>query len=648
MSYIEYEKAQKLGMKAFKAAVVKGENEYLPVLDEILKDVEIQSDVNLGLVQIPLENVVGTSNVGRTYAFANNFMPLLDFKTEFGGKWSSLCDSHLEEGIREPIKVYEYLNKFYVIEGNKRVSVLKYFDAVSVPAFVTRRIPKLTDDPEIKLYYEFLDFYKLTDINYISFSKEGSYRKLLELTSEDPDAEWTEEQKRDFGSANNNFCKAIKSRKGEKLPEGMTLTDALLMFIEICGYDEIKNLTQNEMAEKINLIYEEFVDAAKDGLINLSLEPGSENAPKRKLMDIFTPQKKATQAIAAFVFDKDPKESDWLYTHELGRLYLDEKCKDKVKTIKVHNLMTEEETVQAMEDIIKMGVNIMFTTSSQQLAASRKVAANHPEVEILNCSLNTSPYKLVKTYYARLYEVKFLAGMIAGALTENGKIGYLADYPITGMPANINAFALGVAMVNPRARVYLEWTTVKGVTRAEVIERFKAQGIDYVSDQIMIAPGSNSTRLYGLYCISGDEPVNIAMPVYDWGVFYEKLIDAFNAGTLGSQKEDKAVNYWWGLSAGVVDILCSKKIPTGTLNLVNIVKNLMVQKELSPFQGKIVSQKGAVKHDSVEPMSVDEIVSMNWLVDNIEGDIPEYDELKDAAKSLVEVMGVNDEDTTVS
>ena len=108
------------------------------------------------------------------------------------------------------------------------------------------------------------------------------------------------------------------------------------------------------------------------------------------------------------------------------------------------------------------------------------------------------------------------------------------------------------------------------------------------------------------------------------------------------------MNYWWGLSAGVVDILCSKKIPTGTLNLVNIVKNLMVQKELSPFQGKIVSQKGAVKHDSVEPMSVDEIVSMNWLVDNIEGDIPEYDELKDAAKSLVEVMGVNDEDTTVS
>ena len=86
MSYVDYEKAQKAGLKAMKAAASKGEGEYLPVLDEILKDVDITGEVSLGLVQIPLERVVGTSNVGRTYAFAN---------------------------------------KFYVVEGNKRVSVLK-------------------------------------------------------------------------------------------------------------------------------------------------------------------------------------------------------------------------------------------------------------------------------------------------------------------------------------------------------------------------------------------------------------------------------------------------------------------------------------------------------------------------------------------
>ena len=134
MSYVEYEKAQKLGLKAFKNAVSKGENEYLPVLDEILEGVDIVGEMSLGIVQIPLDRIVGTSNVGRTYAFANNFMPLLDYKTEFGAKWSALCDSQIEEGIRDPIKVYEYMNKFYVVEGNKRVSVMKYFDAVTIPA----------------------------------------------------------------------------------------------------------------------------------------------------------------------------------------------------------------------------------------------------------------------------------------------------------------------------------------------------------------------------------------------------------------------------------------------------------------------------------------------------------------------------------
>ena len=179
MSANEYLRAQKLGEKRYQAAVAKNEYPYLPVLDEILEGVDIVGEMSLGIVQIPLDRIVGTSNVGRTYAFANNFMPLLDYKTEFGAKWSALCDSQIEEGIRDPIKVYEYMNKFYVVEGNKRVSVMKYFDAVTIPAQVTRKIPKKTDDLQVKIYYEFMDFYKLTEINYIWFSQEGGFRRLL-------------------------------------------------------------------------------------------------------------------------------------------------------------------------------------------------------------------------------------------------------------------------------------------------------------------------------------------------------------------------------------------------------------------------------------------------------------------------------------
>lgn len=636
MSYVDYEKAQKAGLKAFKAAIVKGKDGYLPVLDEILKDVDIAGEINLGLVQIPLDRIVGTSNASRTVSFANNFMPLLDYKTEFGYKWSSLCDSQLEEGIREPVKAFEYMNKFYIVEGNKRVSVMKYFNAASIPGIVTRKIPVKSDDPAVKVYYEFMDFYKLTDINYVWFDREGGFDRLLKLTCKDPEAEWTDEQKRDFGSFNHKFNMAYQSVKGKLT---ISPSEVMLVFLEICGYDEVKDLTQNELKDKILNMWEEFKLEARGRKIELMMEP--EKAGRKKLLDYFSNKKRL---MVAFVFDKDPNNSDWLYTHELGRLYLDDKCMDKVKTIKVHNLNSEEEIVTAMEDLILMGVKMIFTTSSKQVSASMKVAANHPDVAILNCSLNTS-YKLIRTYYARIYEAKFLAGMVAGALSEDGKIGYLADYPIVGMPANINAFALGAAMVNPRAKVYLEWTTVKGATRKEVLKKFREQGIKYVSDQIMTAPTSGINRYYGVYNIENDEPENIVMPVYDWGVFYEKLIDSYLDGSYKlDNHDDKAINYWWGLSAGVIDIICSKRVPEGTRALVETIKKLIINKDFSPFQGKIVSQKGVIKNDGIDAIKPEEIMKMNWLVECIEGEIPEIEELKEEAQPIVEIMGVTDEE----
>mgnify|MGYP006874848851 CR=1 FL=1 len=131
-SYEEYLKAQKMGLKAFKTAISKGQYPYLPVLDEILSHVDIDGEVSLGTINIPLNQVVGTSTAGRTQAFANNFMPLLEYKSEFGGKWSRLLDYQIKEGIHDAVKVYEYMNRYYVVEGNKRVSVLKFFGAVTI------------------------------------------------------------------------------------------------------------------------------------------------------------------------------------------------------------------------------------------------------------------------------------------------------------------------------------------------------------------------------------------------------------------------------------------------------------------------------------------------------------------------------------
>ena len=121
MPTLYYKEAQRQAQKEFRARAAQGEYPYLPVLEDFVPADRLNRGNDLGTVQIPLEFVVGTLTGGRTSAFARNFMPLLDDGSEFALKWQALCQSHVEEGIRDPIKVYEYLNRYYVQEGNKRV-----------------------------------------------------------------------------------------------------------------------------------------------------------------------------------------------------------------------------------------------------------------------------------------------------------------------------------------------------------------------------------------------------------------------------------------------------------------------------------------------------------------------------------------------
>ena len=117
MGVEEYSKAYKMGKKDYQMRMLRGVKPTLEVLDDIMPEKGSYSEVPLGLIQIPTEQIVGTKTVGRSNSFAGNFMPILRETTEFASKWSTLSTSHVEEGIREPIKAYEYMNKFYVEEG---------------------------------------------------------------------------------------------------------------------------------------------------------------------------------------------------------------------------------------------------------------------------------------------------------------------------------------------------------------------------------------------------------------------------------------------------------------------------------------------------------------------------------------------------
>ena len=162
-----YKTAHKRGMKTYRDDVEHGRYPYPKVLDEILDGRPIAGRIEIGICTLPIDRIEGIANAGRRTAFSTDFMPLLDMDSEFGVKWVALCEAHLSEGIRDPIRCFEYYGTFYVQEGNKRLSVLRAFDAPTVTASVLRIVPAYSDDPETRQYYEFLEFYHLRTYFYL-------------------------------------------------------------------------------------------------------------------------------------------------------------------------------------------------------------------------------------------------------------------------------------------------------------------------------------------------------------------------------------------------------------------------------------------------------------------------------------------------
>ncbi len=628
-----YEKAQKLGQKKFREQSSRGNYPYLPVLDEILAQTEIETRTKLGTMDIPLELIVGTSTEGRTTAFASNFMPLLNDKTEFAQKWSTLYDSLIDMGQCDPIIAFEYMGHYYVVEGNKRVSVAKYLGAVSVLGTVTRLVPKRNDDLENIIYYEYLDFYKTTSINYVWFSKTGSYKKLL-MNIQTQEEIWNEDERRYFRSARLAFNKAYNVLGGESLP--CTCDDALLIYVHLFGYKSLLDDSDATIRNKVQSIWDEFLLVDKDDSINLLMTP-NETAPKKGILEKLLPSEPEHLKVA-FIHHKTAETSGWTYSHELGRAYLAQVFGNTITTCCFDDVEPGEDAQNAIDHAISQGCNVIFTTTPEFMYDSLKMAVSHPNIRILNCSVNT-PHRYIRTYYGRMYEAKFLCGVLAGILCENDKIGYVADYPVYGMTANINAFAIGVKMTNPKAKIYLEWSTMKD---HDPYKKFQQEEIVIVSNKEMVTL-NNKQRAIGLYAWKDGIKTNLALPIWHWGVFYEKIIRSILSGSwnLDDESQSQALNYWWGMSAGVIEHVYSDKIPKQTIKLLEMFKSAICSNDYVPFTGPLYDQEGLLRCKEGELISPEDSITMDWLLDNIIGKLPTIDELIDDAHNVVKYYGIN-------
>lgn len=258
MSYAEYEKALSLGNKERRAYTFKGLCPYPPVLDEVLEGVDTRGEVNLGLMDVPIELIIGTKSAGRQRAFSRSFYPLLEQSSELAIKWTALCDAHLSEGINDPIQVYEYLHDFYVQEGHKRVSVLRYFGAVTVPAMVTRILPPADGSLESRIYDEYLEFYDLTGIQYLWFTETGSFARLQAILGKAPGEAWSPEERREFYLFYHRFLSAYDAKSAKKLMGKVTAGDVLLMLMGILGYAQLKECTAQELKTALTRLRNEL------------------------------------------------------------------------------------------------------------------------------------------------------------------------------------------------------------------------------------------------------------------------------------------------------------------------------------------------------------------------------------------------------
>ena len=637
-----YQKAQKMGQRDYREKTAAGESPYLPVLDDLLKNVQVENQLPLGLIEVPLELMVGTKTAGRTAAFAANFMPLLDVRTEFAAKWTALCVAHLDEGIRDPVRCFEYLGKFYVQEGNKRVSVLKFFGASSVMANVTRVVPCYSEDPAVRMYYEFMRYYPLIRTYTLRFTKPGSYARLQKLMGKGPEEAWNDDDRADILSLYNWVGKAFAAHGGDRLR--CTTGDVLLLLLRLYSRKELADSSPDQLRQKLDALWDDVLALQNDDPVALSVKPAEPAKQKETLIERILPGIRAaapTHLKVAFVHERTPETSAWTSQHEFGRSQLETVFADKVETAAYFDAVPGENADQLMEQAIAEGADIVFTTSPKLVGASLRAAVKHPQVRILNCSMEM-PYASIRTYYTRVYEAKFITGAIAGAMSRGDRIGYVADYPSYGMPANINAFALGARMTNPRVRVELYWTCLP--EKEDPLTTFSRKGVTVVSGRDAQIHG-HTQREFGTFLIGpGGILQDLATPFWHWGQFYENVVRSVLDGGWTRDKsgtDGRAVNYWWGMNSGVMDVLLSRGLPQDVQHLARILRAGVISGLIDPFACRITAQDGTVKNEGHNGLDLEEIVHMDWLCDAVDGHIPEYDELTPDSRAMYRMQGIH-------
>ena len=402
--------------------------------------------------------------------------------------------------------------------------------------------------------------------------------------------------------------------------------------LRIHGYKESMAMSSTDILNNVRRLWPEFLVTAGNKPAVMVDKPTEKKVGL--VQSVLRPQRTVR---CAFLYNRTVEGSGWNYWHELGRRGIMSTFGNRVECT-IRENVTPENAEEVIEELLQEGWEVIFATSPVFLDACLHMSVEHPKAKILNCSL-TANYHHVRSYYLKIYEAKFILGALAGILTDNDLIGYIADYPICGVPTSINAFALGVKMTNPDANVLLEWSTIPGRNPEEELEKL---GVNLISGRDISAPGMDKNRSFGLYRMENDLPVNLGMPVWNWSKMYQDIIRSIMTDAFDSEcrESDQALRYYMGMNTGAIDIVLSQKLGAAHSHLCSILQTAITSGSLHPFSDPLRDQSGAMRIAAGALPAPDEIIGMNYLAENVVGDIPDAAILTPAAQEIVKMHGL--------
>jgi len=326
-----------------------------------------------------------------------------------------------------------------------------------------------------------------------------------------------------------------------------------------------------------------------------------------------------------FVYVGPIGDLGYTYQHELGRRALQKALDDKVETTYLENVNEGPDAERAIEQLVRAGNKLVFTTSFGFMDATVKVASKYPN-EFFEHATGYKRAKNLATYAARFYEGRYIQGQIAAKMSKTGVIGYIVSFPIPEVISGINATMLGAQTVNPNIKVKIIWVNswFDPPKEADAAKALIDQGADILTQHTDSPAAMQIAEQRGIHAFGQSSDMikfgphaQLTANTDYWGGYYTRRAkDALDGEW---QSEDT----WGGLDSGMVVMAPYTNMPDDVKKMAMATEAAIKAGTLHPFKCPIVDQDGkTVECKGGSHLDNDQILSMNFYVKGIDDKVP--------------------------